>query len=168
MIAIKNVLVATDFSECSDAALRYARALSGQFGARLHVLHAIELVGAVDVAGIGVFSPATPEFIDELESDARGRLNRLLEPTDKDALKAQTVVTTGGTPPQAIVDYAKEEDIDLIVVGTHGRRGLSHFLLGSVAERVLRQAPCPVLTVRHPQHEFVIGDTRVGESAVRM
>jgi nucleotide-binding universal stress UspA family protein len=62
---------------------------------------------------------------------------------------------TGGTPAQAITDYAKKAEIDLIVVGTHGRRGLSHMVTGSVAERVVRTAPCPVLSVRHPEREFI-------------
>jgi nucleotide-binding universal stress UspA family protein len=66
---------------------------------------------------------------------------------------------TSGSPAYAIVDYAREYDIDLIVMGTHGRGALAQLMMGSVAERVVRIAPCPVLTVRHPEHEFVQPDT---------
>lgn len=156
MIAIKNVLVATDFSECSDAALTYARALAGQFGARLHVLHAVEFIGAVDVAGIGVYSMAAPELLDEIENTARAQLDKMISASDRDLLKVKVVLASVSPPATAIVQYAKDENIDLIVVGTHGRRGLSHLLLGSVAERVVREAPCPVLTVRPSQHDFVV------------
>jgi nucleotide-binding universal stress UspA family protein len=168
MLVIKNVLVATDFSECSDAALTYGRALAGQFDARLHVLHVIEFLGAVDVAGMGVYSAGAPELMDQLEAEAHDRLNRLLSASGGDPLKAQTVLNTSGTPAHAIVDYAKSADIDLVIVGTHGRRGLSHLLLGSVAERVVREAPCPVLTVRHPQRDFVVAGSAAEASCARV
>jgi nucleotide-binding universal stress UspA family protein len=161
MLAIKKVLVATDFSDCSDAALMYARALAGQFGAQLHVLHNVEFRGAVDVAGIGVYTTFSPDLLTELENDARDRMNGLLSDSDRALLKAQVVVGSGETTAQAIVEYAASENIDLIVLGTHGRHGLSHLLLGSVAERVVREAPCPVLTVRPPQRDFVVAKPSV-------
>jgi len=70
-------------------------------------------------------------------------------------------VITSNSPSVAIVDYAKQARVDLIVTGTHGRGAVAHLLMGSVAERVVRTAPCPVLTVRHPEHEFVIPDALV-------
>jgi nucleotide-binding universal stress UspA family protein len=73
-------------------------------------------------------------------------------------LPARRVLITSNTPSRAIVDYAKEERIDLIVAGTHGRGAVAHALIGSVAERIVRTAPCPVLTVRQPEHEFVVPD----------
>ncbi len=158
MLAIKNIVVATDFSECSDAAVAYARALAGQFGGRLHVLHCVEFIGAADVAGIGVYSTSAPDVLQELEADAYDRLSRLFSARDRDELCVKTIVTSNAPPAAAIVDYAAHEEIDLIVVGTHGRRGLSHLLLGSVAERVVRDAPCPVLTVRHPQRGVVVAN----------
>jgi nucleotide-binding universal stress UspA family protein len=151
MLDIKNVLVATDFSEWSDAALVYARALAGTFGARLHILHAVEFVATADVMGIAV-----PDLYKGVESSARQQLGGLISDTDREIFGATPVLVSGGTPAQAIVEYATKANIDLIVVGTHGRRGLSHMVLGSVAERVVRLAPCPVLTVRHPQREFVV------------
>jgi nucleotide-binding universal stress UspA family protein len=158
MLAIRNVLVATDFSECSSAALTYARALSRRFEARLHVVHVIEAVGAADVAGIGVYASTAPDLYIQMEASARDQLNRLISPADRELLHARMSTVTADTPARAIVEYARAEDIDLIVVGTHGRRGLSHLLLGSVAEKVVRAAPCPVLTVRHPEREFVFPD----------
>ena len=72
--------------------------------------------------------------------------------------RATTMVTTlVGSPAGEILRYATEQEVDLIVIGTHGRGAIGHMLLGSVTERVVRKAPCPVLTVRHPQHEFVSG-----------
>jgi nucleotide-binding universal stress UspA family protein len=68
------------------------------------------------------------------------------------------VLRVSGTPALAIVTYAKDANLDLIVMGTHGRGGMAHVLMGSVAEKVVRTAPCPVLTVRHPEHEFVLPD----------
>jgi nucleotide-binding universal stress UspA family protein len=83
--------------------------------------------------------------------------------TDEDRLqlRAHTVALTAIAPSEAIVQYAMTEDIDVIVMGTHGRNGLAHLFMGSVAERVVRLSPCPVLTVRHPQHEFIAPDALV-------
>ena len=76
-------------------------------------------------------------------------------------LHAKPVVLTALGTPEAIVEYAKTHNIDIIVMGTHGRRALAHLLMGSVAERVVRTAPCPVLTVRHPEREFIAPDALV-------
>jgi nucleotide-binding universal stress UspA family protein len=166
MLAIKNVLVATDFSECSDTAVTYARALAGKFGAQLHIFHVVQFVSGADVSGIGGYAAAVPTLYAELEADARERLGELVSDADRELLHVKTAISVGDVPASAIVAYAKTEAIDLIVIGTHGRRGLSHVLLGSVAESVVRMAPCPVLTVRHPQHEFVVPNTgAIGTSA---
>jgi len=92
---------------------------------------------------------------ENMENDARERLQNLLTEVDRDRFKAE-LVTRRGSPFVEIVRYAKDRDIDLIVMGTHGRGPIAHMLLGSVAEQVVRKAPCPVLTVRHPEHEFVM------------
>jgi len=162
MLDIKNVLVATDFSEWSDAALVYARALAGTFGARLHVLHAVEFVATADVIGVAV-----PDLYKGVESSARQQLDELISETDREIFGATPVLVTGGTPSQAIIQYAKKANIDLIVVGTHGRRGLSHLVLGSVAERVVRMAPCPVLTVHRSEREFVVARPEAELAAAR-
>lgn len=162
MIALKNVLVATDFGEASDAALNYGRALAAQFDATLVVLHVCENVLTHAIGGeayVAVF----PDIQRDVEDAARRRLDELVLSNDPapTALKVKRVLLTSNTPAMAIVGYAKEANIDLIVMGTHGRGAMAHLLMGSVAERVVRTAACPVLTVRHPEHEFVTPDTLV-------
>jgi len=160
MIALKNILVATDFSEPSDAALAYGRALARTFGATLHVVHVTGNVPTL-VYAADAYAASMPELQQEIEDAARKQLADLLVDNDRPPLPARSVVLTSSAPAAAIVDYAKGERIDLIVAGTHGRGGVAHLLMGSVAERVVRTAPCPVLTVRHPEHEFVIPDALV-------
>ena len=158
MILLKNVLVATDFGEASDAALNYGRALARMFGATLHVLHVAENVFTRGIGGeayIAVF----PDLQKDVEEAARKQLDELLIDNDPVALPTRGVVLTSNTPAMAVVDYAKEANVDLIVMGTHGRGAVAHLLMGSVAERVVRTAPCPVLTVRSPEHDFVRPDT---------
>jgi nucleotide-binding universal stress UspA family protein len=150
MVAPKNILVATDFSDCSKAALEYGRALAHVFHARLHVMHVVE-VFAIDSVAFGTAAATIPMVQAELERSAHATLNALLTADDRRDLRAVAEVRTIDTPAHAISQYAEEEKIDLVIVGTHGRKGLSHVLLGSVAEKVVRLAPCPVLTVRYPQ-----------------
>lgn len=160
MIALKNILVATDFSEPSDAALIYGRALARTFKSTLHVVHVMENVSAI-VYGAESYAVAMPEIQQGVEDSARKQLDDLLVDNDPNPLPTRRVLLTASSPAAAIVDYAGREQIDLIVTGTHGRGGVAHLLMGSVAERVVRTAPCPVLTVRHPEHEFVIPDALV-------
>jgi nucleotide-binding universal stress UspA family protein len=153
MIALKHVLVPTDFSETSDSALRYGKALADAFGATLHVVHIIEepygQPWAVEAYG---FSLAALQ--EEWIKDAQTRLASCLSNDEREKLHAVTT-TVLGHPVMEILRYASENAIDLIVLGTHGRGPLGHVVLGSVAERVVRKAPCPVLTVRTPEREFV-------------
>ena len=164
MILLKNILVATDFSEPSDAALAYGRALAQRFDATLHLLHVAENVFTRSFGGES-YVTLLPDLQRDLEDDARKRLRELLIDNDQNAPPAKPVLVTSNTPAMAIVAYAKEAPIDLIVMGTHGRSGMSHMLMGSVAERVVRTAPCPVLTVRHPEHDFVVPDALVAVRA---
>ena len=162
MILLKNVLVATDFGEASDAALRYGRALARSFGATLHVMHVAENVftrGIGSDAYIAVF----PDLQKDVEEAARKQLDALLTDDDRTTLKAVPVSLTSNTPAAAIVGYAKDAGIDLVIVGTHGRGAVAHLLMGSVAERVVRTASCPVLTVRYPEHDFVVPDAQAPE-----
>jgi nucleotide-binding universal stress UspA family protein len=156
MIALKNVLVATDFSEPSDAALAYGRELARAFGSTLHVLHVVENLAAR--AAADAYPMMLPEMQREIEDAAWKRLEAMLTSADRKNLGATPAVRTGMSPAAGIVEYAREKQIDLIVMGTHGRGAVAHLLMGSVAERVVRTAPCPVLTVRHPEHEFVVPD----------
>jgi nucleotide-binding universal stress UspA family protein len=159
MVILKNVLVATDFGETSDAALTYGRDLARTFGARLHVLHVAE---NVVVRYANEMSMAfLPELQTQIEEEARKNIEALVSDEDKKALNARAAVITSVRAAEAIVQYASDHAIDLIVMGTHGRQGFDHLVMGSVAERVVRTAPCPVLTVRHPEREFVVPDALV-------
>lgn len=159
MIRLKNVLVATDFSETSEGALGYGRELARTFGAKLHVLHVADNIMMRYAFDGSVVLP--PDVQADFENAARTRLEQLLGDDDRRELGAIAVLRTSNTPADSIVDYAKAADVDVIVMGTHGRRALAHLLLGSVAERVVRMSPCPVLTVRHPEHEFLAPDALV-------
>ncbi len=157
MIAIKDVLVATDFSAPSDTALNYARAMARSFGATLHVLHVFEplWITSADVVGGGV---ALATMIQGLEDTARKQLEEAVTEEDRRELHATSAMVTSESPAREIANYAHEQKVDLVVIGTHGRSGISRMLIGSVAEKVVRLAPCPVLTVHHPEHEFVLPD----------
>jgi universal stress protein A len=157
MIALKKILVATDFSEPSEAALTYGRELARQFGATLLVIHVADDVFAGAAGGDGfVFSD--PALQTDVNEAARKRAEALLSDEDRTMLRARTVIIPSNTPADAIADYAWQAKVELIVIGTHGRGAIAHLFMGSVAERVVRIAPCPVLTVRHPEHEFVRSD----------
>ena len=157
MIAIKNVLVATDFSAPSGTALNYGRAMARAFGAQLHVLHVFEplWITSADVVGGGV---PLATMIQGLEDTARKQLEDAVTEEDRRDLKAVSVMLTSESPAREIAHYANDQKVDLLVIGTHGRSGLTRLLIGSVAEKVVRLAPCPVLTVHHPEHEFVMPD----------
>jgi nucleotide-binding universal stress UspA family protein len=161
MIQLKHILVATDFSEASDAALVYGRALARSFGATLHLLHVAENVYLKTMAGES-YAAVFPDLQRDVEAAAQKQLDERLIDNDPDRLPAKGTVLTSNVPAVAIVDYARRTGIDLIVMGTHGRGAVAHLLMGSVAEKVVRTAPCPVLTVRHPEHEFVLPDALVG------
>lgn len=159
MIALNNILVATDFSEPADVALAYGRELARRFGATLHIVHVVADLGAGFV-GFPMYVGDLGRLQTETEAAARARLHTVLSEEDRQALHAKTVVLTSTSPSEAIVGYARDAmpRIGCIVMGTHGRGAVAHLFMGSVAERVVRSAPCPVLTVRHPQHEFVLPD----------
>jgi len=159
MIVLRNILVATDFSETSDAALRYGRDLARTFGATLHLLNVAPNVMASFATD--ALPAVLPDVQRQVEEAARQQLEALLDPEDRTQLHAKPVVRTSLTAAAEIVEYAREAGIDLIVIGTHGRGAMAHVLMGSVAERVVRTAPCPVLTVRHPEREFVLPDALV-------
>jgi nucleotide-binding universal stress UspA family protein len=153
MIALKRILVPTDFGETAAVALRYGRALSEAFGASLHLLHVLE-DPLIHAASREYFTPM-PNYRDVMQRDARTRLEGLLTDDDRARLHAE-FDTAWGTPFVEIIRYAKAKGIDLIVMGSHGLSRVARLLMGSVAENVVRKAPCPVLTVRHPEHEFVM------------
>jgi nucleotide-binding universal stress UspA family protein len=156
MITLKHILVATDFSEASEAALDYGRNFARTFGATLHVLHVIENVFVNVGTDFGLAEVAS--LREDLEAAARRKLETVVAEDDRRELNAKAVLLTSNSAALGIVTYADENKIDLILIGTHGRGTFSKLLLGSVAEKIIRTAPCPVLTVRHPEHEFIRPD----------
>ena len=144
MLTIKSILVPSDFSECSDGALRYALALNETFGARLHLVHVVQDPYTQPWAP-EAFTAPLGDMLTEWLAQARTRLSEEVPEAHRHSALVTTVI---GSPSAEIVRYAEEQAIDLIVIGTHGRGPIGHALLGSVTERVVRKAPCPVLTVR--------------------
>ena len=147
--AITRILVPVDFSAHSEQAFAYAAMLARRFGASLELLHVVEDPFVSGAWGSDGFDPYIPDLIDRQVADARRRLREMKEIRAADGDAVEPVVLIG-TPAKTIVDHAAAGTFDLIVMGTHGRKGLAHALMGSVAERVVRTAPCPVVTVRHP------------------
>lgn len=145
-MAPKRILVAVDFGEMSLPTLAYGRELARAFRAELHVLHvAPNIVAASTVEG---FTPNFEMVQGEIETSARKQLEALLSVDDSHAVRPSPVLRCSNAPAEAIVEYARHAGIDLLVVGAHTSAITPHLLMGSIAERVLRAAPCPVLTVR--------------------
>ena len=143
-----RILVPTDFSAPSDAALEYAKVLAGQFGASLHLLHVVGELFATPPVGSEVYIAESPDAVTRVFEHAKARLSHRVTANERTRYRARTEIVTGPAA-RSIVNYARERGMDLIVMGTHGRNGLEHLLMGSVADRVVRQAPCPVMTVRY-------------------
>jgi nucleotide-binding universal stress UspA family protein len=143
--SISRILVPVDFSAHSDRALRYAARLAGQVGAAVELLHVVEdfTYGAFSE----VYVPNVPAMTEEAINSAVDRLTPLKAEVFPHGADVETVVYVG-RPAATIVEHARAGKFDLIVMGTHGRTGLPHLFMGSVAEHVVRTAPCPVLTVR--------------------
>lgn len=152
-IEIKRILFPTDFSSYSASATKYACELVTRFDAELHLLHTLEVhMSSTPGFGMGL---ALPTYIHESRAAAEKSLTGVLDPQWVAGRKVvQSVVE--GSPKVEIVRYARTHEIDMIVLATHGRSGLAHVIIGSVAESVVRTAPCPVLTVRPEGHQFVM------------
>ena len=165
MIVLKKVLVATDFSPPSDAALAYGRELASSFGAQLLVTHVAGNVLTRPYAGGDGISFVDPGLQQALEDGARRQLETMISSEDPQPRRTRAIVLASNTPAAAIVECARQEGVDLIVLGTHGRGAVAHLFFGSVAERVVRTAPCPVLTVRQPERKFVVAETTAPDAA---
>lgn len=147
MLKVEKVLYATDFSRCSRQSLPHAVFLAQEFGAELHVFHALvphwEILDVSDLA-----APTAADVISRLEEHADEELEDLLAGADLEGLTVRRVVRRDSHVAPMVLDYAREADADLVVLGTHGRRGPGRLLLGSVAEEVVRLARCPVMTIK--------------------
>src|SRR5690606_3048542 len=147
MIHVHRILVPTDFSLPSQRALRYALELAKRFGAEIVLLHVVEATSYTTVIGVEGADVAAAELQDRARAWATGQLARMQRGEVPGSIRGRPLLRDGAAERE-IVAGARDEDADLIVMATHGYTGLRHVLLGSTAERVVRQAPCPVLTVR--------------------
>lgn len=152
-IELKRILLPTDFSNYSATATKYACELATKFDAELHLLHTLEVhLSSTPGFGMGL---ALPQYVHESKAAAEKALTSVLDPQWSAGRKVVRAVVEG-SPKVEIVRYARTQQIDVIVLATHGRSGLAHVIIGSVAEAVVRTAPCPVLTVRPEGHQFVM------------
>ena len=152
MIKIKTILCPIDYSVYSEKALEYAIEFAGKYEAKLYLIHVLDIriydMNDPDLYNVNIVDKDTIERLKE-------RLLRCISEDIKGKISVEAVVVQG-VPFTEIIRMAKEYMVDLIVLGTHGRTGLSQAIMGSVAERVVRKSPCPVLTIRHPEHEFIM------------
>jgi universal stress protein A len=157
MIAIRTILVATDFSKASGVALAYGRNLAQALSAGLHVVHVVDdlavstiplVPGAADAVHAGPRQA-------ELNARAQEQIDQAVTTDDRRSLGAKVALLMSHTPAQAVLSYARDQAMDLIIVGTRGRPEIAQLLLGSVAQQVARRAPCPVLIVREEEHDQI-------------
>ncbi len=154
MIKIEKILFPTDFSDHSKYAFRYALSFAQEYGSKLYMLHVIEDIQYL--ANAYMFDvPIMPSFAD-MEQNRLKEMQEIIDAEVTDTSMEIEKVVRRGRPFMEILELARNENVDLIVIATHGRGGLEHVLFGSVAEKVVRKAPCPVLSIRKPGHEFVM------------
>ena len=146
---IKKVLFATDFSEGSSHALPYAVDIARQYGAKLYFVHV--LYDVAKTAGWYVPHISIDEMYGDMVKSAKAELEKIFI-DDLRGFKDLEHVVLKGIPYEEISRFAADNKIDLIVLGTHGRKGIDRMLFGSTAEQIVRNAPCPVLSVRLPKH----------------
>ncbi len=144
-VKIEKILFATDFSEGSTVALPYAVDIARQYGAKLYLVHVVYDI--TKATGWYVPHVAVGEIYDEIEKNARAEIGKI-DSAELKGLKDVGQVILKGTPYEEIIKFAEDNEVDLIVLGTHGRKGIDRVLFGSTAEQILRNAPCPVLSVR--------------------
>jgi universal stress protein A len=152
--AIQHILVPVDFGKAADHALTIAMQLAKVLQARLTLLHVVQ---TSLMPGPHVGAGVTP-YLDEVEAQAQQILGQYAQCVEAAGITCDTVIDLA-SPFQCIVDYAAKQQVDMIVMGTHGHTGLQHMLLGSVAERVVRMAPCPVLVTQGRQEKAEPAET---------
>jgi len=149
-IIIRKILVPTDFSSASKRAFSYALRFAEEPGSKIILLHVLEPETPLTLAG----QPAAAAFSEEELSDTEESLRALADSAETTGINTRSIVRTG-VAAHEIVEAAKDLDVDLVVIATHGFTGWKHFAIGSTAERVARAAPCPVLVVREKDHDFI-------------
>jgi nucleotide-binding universal stress UspA family protein len=173
VFALTRILVPTNLGEPSRAAIQYGVAFARQFGAKLFLLHvldakdfdaALETERVLEVLSADAATSAgnEPSSIEVARNAARHDLAQLLTPEDERDTQAEYLLRASGIagPADAIAACARELGVELIVMGKHQLGFVEHMIAGSVAEKVVRHAPCPVLIVQHPEHDFVVAESR--------
>jgi nucleotide-binding universal stress UspA family protein len=150
---IESILLPTDFSEYSKNAMDYAVYLAGINKAKIYVLHVIEHI--FDVSGFYIPNLPVNELYKAMEETAQEEIEKFIPEKIKEEIEVENIIISG-TPFLEIIRTAREKKVDLIVISTHGRTGLEHVLFGSVAEKVVRKAPCSVFVVKQVGREFVM------------
>lgn len=156
MIALKKILLPTDFSNNSEWAIPYATAFAERFDAKIYILYVLEnIVNIEEFHEKHVpFEQMAKDMRQALLSEARKKIEIFKQKIPENLLGGVEIIED--VPFLGIIKYAREKEIDMIIISTHGKTGLKHVLYGSVAEKVVRKMPCPVLSIRHPEHEFVL------------
>jgi universal stress protein A len=150
---IERILFPIDFSEGSMNALDYAVSLSKEYNAKLYLLHVVHDISMT--AGWQVPHIRVDELYRDMEEGAKKQIEKCCEEDLRDVKDVEKIVIRG-IPDEEILKVARDEKIDIIVIGTHGRTGIDRLLFGSTAEKVVRRSPCPVLSVRLPEHRIEI------------
>ncbi len=151
MISLKKILCPIDHSDCSKEALKYAVSFAMKDEAKLYLLHIIDIRSFSE--GLDAMSKQIPD--EETLEQLRTKLLDCIPEEIRDEMDVEAIVIQG-IPFAEIISTAREKEIDMIVIGSHGRTGIAHMMLGSVSEKVVRKAPCPVLIVRQPNQKFVM------------
>ena len=149
MITLKKILCPIDHSDCSKEALKYAVSFAMKDESKLYMLHVIDIRSFSE--SIDAMTPQIPDY--ETIKQLKTKLLDCIPEEIRDDMNVEALVVQG-IPFVEIIRTARENDIDMIVIGSHGRTGIAHMMLGSVSEKVVRKAPCPVLTVKPSNHKF--------------
>lgn len=152
LIGLSSILVPIDFSDNSKKALRYAVPFAQQFNASLTLMYVVE--PTIYPSDFGFGQVGFPNVEKELQENASEQLRELIATLVPATVQSYSVVDSG-IPFVEITSYAREKNIDLIIVATHGKTGVEHILFGSTAEKIIRKSPCPVLVVRAEEHDFI-------------
>ena len=153
MISINGILVPVDFSKDSMLAVKFATSLAQEYKTKLYVLHVKDIIPSYARAEVSDFEALQEKVKKQLAED----LDKVIPEKVKETIDVEVIMEEGNPTHHVVVEKAKELGVDMIVIATHGRTGLAHVMLGSVAEHVIRHAPCPVFVVRNPKDKYVYG-----------
>ena len=153
MIPIQRVMVPIDFSKESTLAAKFAASLAQEYHAKLYVIHVLDPLPL----NLKAYYPDLADVTKKRDEQAAKDLEKVIPQAVREKADVEFLLETGTPTYDIIAQRAKELDIDVIVISTHGRSGLGHILLGSVAEKVIRHAPCPVFVIRNPKDKYVYG-----------